>query len=404
MTAIMRLDGAGGTMTLAEVLDWLAPAAAHPPGADSLLALGQALSQAVLADAALAGSAEAVALAFTLRKSSAWAALERLWATVPPDCLAVPRGRCLIFAPANVDTMFLHSWWLALLAGNRVLVRLPSVRPPLVAHLLRLTAAVLAAPAFAGLRDDSLFIGYDHDDAITAGLSAACDVRMIWGGDDTVRTLRTAPLAVHGVDLAFPDRLSLAAFSAPAYAAADEAGRDRLAVALAADLAGFDQLACSSPRVVAWCGPGGDTAAADFRPRLAQALAAVTPSPPPGVVCAKLNAAAVAVMREQRGQVHQLGPGLTVVEGAAALDHCGGGLLLEWQLGSLDDLAARLDRRHQTLVHFGFSREDLTALARRLNGRALDRMVPAGRALAFAPVWDGLNLLAALTRLVDVEA
>ena len=60
-------------------------------------------------------------------------------------------------------------------------------------------------------------VGYERDDSVTAALSLACDLRVIWGGDRSVTDIRRHPLAPLARDLAFPDRSSFAAVSVPAW-------------------------------------------------------------------------------------------------------------------------------------------------------------------------------------------
>lgn len=398
MSGITRLDG-GAELTLDQALDWFA-GPVHAAFADTTIALGQEISRVLLADAALGRQADVVALAYFLRPAQTRRLIAHLRQGLAPACVAVPRGRCLVFTPGNVDTMFVYSWWLPLLAGNRVAVRLPGRRSALTESLLALLVEVLGQSDFATQAEASRFLSWPHDDGITARLSSACDVRIIWGGDRAVAAIRAYPTALAGIDISFPDRASLAAFDAGAYLALDQAGRDDLARRFAADLSAFDQMACSSPRVLAWCGAQGAAAAADFRPRLGGAMPPASPS----VAMTKLVSAALAALDGDMARLHGFGSALLVAEGAAvAPEHCGGGLLSEWRLESLDDLAGRLSRRHQTLVHFGFDRASLARLVERLNGRALDRLVPVGKALDFTSVWDGQDLLRETIRLVWIE-
>jgi hypothetical protein len=55
------------------------------------------------------------------------------------------------------------------------------------------------------------------------------------------------------------------------------------------------------------------------------------------------------------------------------------------------------------LSHFGFTEAELTDLVRALAGRGIDRVVPVGQVLAFAPIWDGYDLLREFTRLTTVS-
>jgi len=86
-------------------------------------------------------------------------------------------------------------------------------------------------------------------------------------------------------------------------------------------------------------------------------------------------------------------------------ENCGGGLFFEVMSHDLaTDLSTLVGPRDQTVTTFGVGREELTALAGRLNGRGVDRFVPVGRALAFDSTWDGSNLLIEFSRRVVIDA
>jgi hypothetical protein len=84
--------------------------------------------------------------------------------------------------------------------------------------------------------------------------------------------------------------------------------------------------------------------------------------------------------------------------------HCGGGLFHEARVQALDDLLPLLSRRIQTVSQWGFERAELVRFARRGAPRGIDRIVPVGQALAFSPVWDGVDLWRAFTRELDIQA
>ena len=62
-----------------------------------------------------------------------------------------------------------------------------------------------------------------------------------------------------------------------------------------------------------------------------------------------------------------------------------------------------VSRKDQTLTAHGFSDSELTQFARSLHGRGIDRIVPFGQALSFGSLWDGYDLLAELTRTINVS-
>jgi hypothetical protein len=84
-------------------------------------------------------------------------------------------------------------------------------------------------------------------------------------------------------------------------------------------------------------------------------------------------------------------------------EHCGGGLLFQASAVALHEIAAVIERRDQTITHFGFLREELRELVTRLGGRGGDRFVPIGQALTFNRYWDGYDLLREFTRTVFIQ-
>ena len=84
-------------------------------------------------------------------------------------------------------------------------------------------------------------------------------------------------------------------------------------------------------------------------------------------------------------------------------DHCGGGLLYQAYISTLGELAAVVERKDQTLSYFGFDATQVRQLARALNGRGIDRIVPIGQALSFNRYWDGYDLLRSFTRVVSLQ-
>lgn len=70
---------------------------------------------------------------------------------------------------------------------------------------------------------------------------------------------------------------------------------------------------------------------------------------------------------------------------------------------SLDELAVHIERRDQTLSHYGFGQDEMRSFVALLNGRGINRIVPIGNALMFNRIWDGNDLLQAFTRKVTID-
>lgn len=392
----------------ATVLDGMAPLRPFSAGAVALLA---DVSRRLLSDAEARRHPDLQALGFWLRPAGLARLGETFAAREGGGRLLVPRGLAFHVPPANVGTLFVYGWALSLLAGNANVVRLPSRGAAEQGVLLRVIGAALDA-AGTDVRQASRFVRYGHDDVLSGALSLAADVRVIWGGDATVRHFRALPVNPRGVDVVFPDRFSWAVLAAEAVLAADPARLARLAEGLARDVFWFGQKACSSPRLLVWCGTPEDCARAAARlfPLL-------------GAEGERLNAAGgdVGGHLARHLFLHQAALDLPVmaVETAGALavlrlapdvaaealkgPHAGGGVVYDVRVPTLADAQRLVGPRDQTLVHFGISAVELEAFVRAVNGHGLDRLVPAGEALAFNVVWDGVDLLAAFTRIVTVR-
>jgi hypothetical protein len=376
------------------------------PFGTEVLAFCQRLSALLRQDEAARRWPEIQAFAFWSRPN----AVDRLrhhHRTMTPDG-AVMTGRGLLFhlPPRNVALLFAYGWVLALLAGNRNIVRLSAHRSPQADIVLRLIGRTL--DEMPALRQGQLFLSYGHDDAISAHLSSLCDMRVIWGGDETVRHLRRIALAPRASELVFGDRFSMAALNAEAVLALTDDGCADLARAMFNDVYWFDQMACSSPRLLVWLGEAGRCAAAGRK--LYAALGAVAARKgyviDAGTLSAKLSYCYRAVLDGPVTSLRFFGASLAVL----SLDHSfdfrqnvfGAGTLFELSLPDLAALARFIRPKDQTLVHFGIPAEVLVSFAKTLNGRGFDRVVPIGQALAFDNVWDGHDLLGAFSRPVSV--
>jgi len=369
------------------------------------LAFAAEFSKALLSDRAAARFPQVVSLGYWLRAT----AIERLRLAYEPlfaqaDRLVVPRGLVFHLPPANVDTLFLYSWIMGMLAGNTNVIRLPSA----LNDVTQLLLGFLRATATPAIAESNLFVAYGRDDVITAEISQVCDVRVVWGGDEKVSAVRTIPLPPNAIDLNFANRFSIAAIKASAFEALDEAGEHQLTERVYNDVFWFNQMGCGSPRVLYWVGEACDFKAA--RRRFFESLSAVEQEKgyfaDVGAAVAKTNFAFRAMLDHNVASYERFGRAISVLTLAEPEDVRGevqgGGLLWEARVASLFDLAPALQRSDQTLTYFGFDRAELLAFARAANGRGIDRIVPAGAALDFGHLWDGYDLVQAFTRVVHI--
>lgn len=406
---IQALLGTSSDEDLASILHRLSSLPAWRPFDERVVNFVGKLSQKILTSPSVRNFPELAALGHWFRKARL---LDMARTYCKPVEGRVQIGRGLVFhlAPSNVDSVFMYSWLISLLAGNTNLVRVSQKRGAEQAFLVTILQELAQKSEHVDVADRFVLLTYPHDDRITEQISEACMVRVIWGGDATVRTIRSIPLRPMATELCFADRFSAAALSAESVRAADDTAFKKLIQGFYNDTYWFAQQACSSPRMVAWVGSEADVEAAKkrFWPALSKEVQARGAENAPAMVMARLGAA----FEYAAYGLAELSSEFSIIDFPAKLElttnslnkireiHCGNGLFVQMRIQTLAELGPKLTDKEQTLSVYGFKEQDYLDLISTLQPRALDRMVPVGAALAFDQVWDGQELITAFTRLI----
>lgn len=360
------------------------------------------LGRGLRRDPAARAFPELVALGYWARRATVTRLAERFHAAYP-EAVRMPRGLAFHIAPANVDTIFVYSLLLSMLAGNVNIVRV-SARGRAQTDLLTGLLGRALESADPEIVRRTTVVRYPHDAAITGALSRRADLRIVWGGDATVDAVRQSPLAPTGTELVFPNRYSVVVLDAAAWLAAED--RADLARRLINDTLWFGQMACSSPRALIWRGSEADTVAASAALWQALDVAAVETGLElePADAVAKLLAeqdmatvGGVAVIETPSNRVRAVRQnglsGLGVAPTASA------GFFVEHRIDALADLAPKVARDWQTVTSHGISATEWRAFLATERPHGIDRIVPLGEALDFDALWDGVDLVAAMTRM-----
>lgn len=340
-----------------------------------------------------------VALAFWLRGGH----LDQMHeAFMQRGSIRLPRGLVFHFPPTNIGPMMVYSWICSLLVGNGNIIRLPGTRTEGFQKLLDHIFQVLER--YPLIEQTTRFVQYGHDDEITAWISSHVDVRIIWGGDETIAKIRKIPLRAYAKDLAFPDRYSFGIVHADTYLKSSLQEQELAGIHFYNDTYWFDQSACSSPRLLFWVGEGDSIRAASqkFYEILQQTISQRHYEVSLGGFLLKQTFLYDQALSLPVQSVSQISNELTVavlenVDEKCRL-HCGQGLLYHVVIPKIEDLVSFVTQRDQTLTYYGFSLSDLRHLVYLLNGRGLTRIVPFGQALNFDSTWDGHDLFEELTQ------
>ncbi|MFN9371132.1 MAG: acyl-CoA reductase [Planctomycetaceae bacterium] len=176
----------------------------------------------------------------------------------------LPRGLVCHWIAGNVPLLGMFSWALSALLGNVNAIRLSSRQADTMSPLLELLAET--SPAGRQMADETLVCSFPRElEAAHQALSDAADVRIAWGGQESIEAVRRLPCRWDCDDIVMGPRISVAVVD-PALAAPATVSR------LATDVVFFDQAACSSPQVIFVRGAPGEAGFEHFLTELARAM------------------------------------------------------------------------------------------------------------------------------------
>jgi len=166
------------------------------------------------------------------------------------------RGLVLHFTPSNVPLNFAYSLFFGLITGNANIIRLSKNNHDQAKILINIINKLLKKKFFNELKKKINLVRYDKSDQITKYFSSICDVRIIWGGDDSINQIRKFHLSPNAFDVTFTDKFSICIISAKNYLKSKLYKKE--AEFFYNDTLFFDQNACTSPKIVIWHGDSKD--------------------------------------------------------------------------------------------------------------------------------------------------
>ena len=380
-----------------EELERLAGAPAEEPFAPARVALLNEASRAILADPASRAYPDVVTFAFWIRRANLEGMKRRF---LREGTLRLGRGVVFHIAPSNVPVNYAYSFAAGFLLGNANLVRLPSKEFPQAEIVNRALRRALEGSEYQGTQ---LFVRYPRSREINDYGSSICNVRVVWGGDATIRELRQSPLPPRAGEVTFADRASICVIDAETYRR-DPSG---IAEGFYNDTYLSDQNACTSPRLVCWMGEEAAVAEAReaFWRRLKEQVSRRYAFQPVQFVdkltaCCLAAAAVegVRVLPSEDGEItrvelERLDPGIWACQGNS-------GFFYEYRLRDVLELAPLCDEKLQTVALLG-DRSILLPLLKS-GVRGIDRVTAIGHTMDFDLIWDGYDLTEQLTREVSL--
>lgn len=360
------------------------------------------LSQSLLKDRVSRLYPDVVTFAFFCRKANLLKLQEEYLLN---DRVRLGRGVVFHIAPSNVPINFGYSLVAGLLSGNVNIVRISSKPFPQVDLIIKHLKQIAVEHPIA--KERIAIVRYEHTSNANEVFSALCHVRVIWGGDKTIATLRNYPTPPRALDICFADRYSIAALNANALVNEENIGK--LAEQFYNDTYLFDQNACSAPHLVLWTGTEENIIKAKeiFWKAVHQYASIHYANFQDVMAVDKLTTMYLqAVDLDVKDESYETNILRRVNLQTLPLNidnyRCAGGYFAEYSAKSLEEMVPIIKNKYQTLAYYGYDREMWKDFVLKNRMIGVDRIVPIGETTAFSLTWDGYNLIDQLTRIVSI--
>lgn len=358
------------------------------------------VSKEIMRDREARAYSDVITFAFWIRKASVLKLKERFAAK--DDMVRMGKGVIFHISPSNVPINFAYSLVSGLLTGNVNVVRVPSKTYQQVKIVTSAINRVLET--YPEMRLFIICIQYVKDRSVNDFLSAMCDLRIVWGGNQTIADLRKSPLSPRSGEITFADRYSLAVIDSDRYISIDN--KEKVAEDFYNDTFVSDQNACTSPRIVIWMGKHIEEAKQVFwkteheyaKERYHfQSIQGINKLMACCTVAVAIPDAKVLPHTDNlivRVQVQELAESLMEYRDNS-------GYFYEYDCKDILELWPLCnDKRCQTIAYLGDKELFQPLLQSGVKG--IDRIVPMGKTMDFDLVWDGNQLPSMMTRTIAV--
>ncbi|MCI8455404.1 MAG: acyl-CoA reductase [Lachnospiraceae bacterium] len=369
------------------------------PYADIVCRFAADLSDTLMKEASAKAYPDVMAFAFWCRKGNIQALKRRFGS----EEKRLGRGLAFHIAPSNVPVNFAFTYLFSLLAGNATIVRVPSRSFPQTEILCHGFKQVLEN--YPEIKKRTAFIQYPAENAITEQFCAKADVRVIWGGDETIREIRKCPVKPRCIDVVFADRYSLCILDGASVLKASEAEICSLAEKFYNDTYLMDQNACSSPQLICWRNEREEAkerfwhAVAAYAKSRYSLQAASAMDKYTQLCCDSIGLEYLGVIRRVENllycvELKKLPTDITALRGKC-------GYFYEYTPNTLTELADSMTEKIQTVTYYGADADEIQEFVISSHIKGIDRIVPVGKALDIGVIWDGYDLVRTMSRIVD---
>ena len=319
-------------------------------------------------------------------------------------------GLGLIFhiTPSNIPTNFAYSLIFGLITGNSNIVKVPSKKFEQITIVCKILNKLLKKAKFNLIKKMISIVRYSDNPEFTQKISSICNARLIWGGNESIKNIRTFKLQERSIDIAFADRYSFCFLDSKKILKASEYEINQLVSKFYNDTYLVDQNACSSPHLIVWFGKEMKKARLRFWNLLNKIVEKKYDLPDLASIY-KFNQLCGNIIKFKNiKKQERFGNSIYTImlkDLDKNPDNLKGkwGFFYEFETSNLKKIAKYINNKYQTLSYYGLEKEKLKNFVLENNLSGIDRIVPVGQALEISLNWDGYDINSALTRIVEIK-
>lgn len=313
------------------------------------------------------------------------------------------RGVTFHIAPSNVPVNFAYSMISALLSGNIAIVRASSkdfTQTRIICRLMEECDSKI-------LKYISIIM-YNHDKNITDYLSRIADVRVIWGGDNTINEIRKSSISCRSTEVTFSDRSSIAVIDADSILQLEKI--DELIYKFYNDTYLFDQNACTSPRMIFWFGNKDSCrlASIKFWSSVSKMAKSQYDLKDVSIIDKYVNQLSYVINNEKCNIDCSFNNYVSIINISKLNNeymkyNASGGNYFQYFSDDINELIKLDSKKIQTLSYYGIDNKILSQVVIANGLKGIDRIVPIGNTTDFDLFWDGYDLINCMSRKVCVN-
>ena len=313
-----------------------------------------------------------------------------------------PKGVVYHIPSSNIPLMPFYTWIPSFLCGNYNLIRVSnSIDKKEIRNLVEILDRVLGT----NFEHNQVFFEDNSQNINSKIVSYHCDVRIIWGSDETINNIKKNQKSNASIDISFKTRFSAALIDCNFYLEKSQEDKEKVAKLFYNDSLNLSFNACSSPHLIFFKGNHEEflKTKKDFFQLLLSNKAKNNFEL--GIITTEnLLKTQKAIIEGSQNNIEALIFGRSILEkdldgfskmNLENLEHAN----YIVRIDSIKDLAKSWKKDIQTLTYLpNNDYEYIEQLKKKLAFKSPDRIVPIGNALKFDVIWDGINFFEILTK------